>query len=130
MGRVCRISITILLVAIASLVSHKLFSQGKSKITGTVIDSVAGIHDHWNPRIAAELNGQHVKLVKFQGEFVWHHHEAEDELFLVVRGQFRMDYRDASGADNRCTSVKGEFVVVPAAPSIALSLTRKWRCCL
>jgi mannose-6-phosphate isomerase-like protein (cupin superfamily) len=48
--------------------------------------------DHWNPRIVGELNGQHVKLVKFQGPFVWHRHEAEDELFLVVKGRFRMDY--------------------------------------
>ena len=45
---------------------------------------------HWSPKIVAELNGQHVKLVKFRGEFVWHHHEHEDELFYVVRGSFRL----------------------------------------
>ncbi len=50
--------------------------------------------DHWNPRIVGELKGQHVTLVRFEGEFVWHKHEAEDELFLVVRGRFRMDFRD------------------------------------
>ena len=47
--------------------------------------------DHFKPRVVGELNGQHVKLVKFAGPFVWHHHEVEDELFLVVKGRFRMD---------------------------------------
>jgi mannose-6-phosphate isomerase-like protein (cupin superfamily) len=68
----------------------------------------ARIDDHWQPRIAGELNGQHVKLVKFQGPFVWHHHEHEDELFLVVRGAFRMELRDRTielGA--------GDFLIVP-----------------
>ncbi len=49
--------------------------------------------DHWNPRIVGELNGEHVKLVKFRGEFVWHKHDHEDEMFLVVRGAFRMELR-------------------------------------
>ena len=66
------------------------------------------ISDHWNPRVAGELNGQHVKLVKFQGEFVWHDHAAEDELFLVVRGSFRMEFRDRSVTLNA-----GEFLIVP-----------------
>jgi mannose-6-phosphate isomerase-like protein (cupin superfamily) len=61
-----------------------------------VRDKLALFSDHWNPRVVGELNGQHVKLVKFQGEFVWHDHAAEDELFLVVRGSFRMDFRDRS----------------------------------
>jgi hypothetical protein len=52
------------------------------------------IEDHWNPRVAGQLNGQEVKLVKFKGEFVWHHHEQEDELFLVVKGSFNMELRD------------------------------------
>jgi mannose-6-phosphate isomerase-like protein (cupin superfamily) len=60
-------------------------------------EKLALFSDHWNPRIVGELNGQHVKLTKFQGEFVWHDHAAEDELFLVVRGSFRMDFR-ATGA--------------------------------
>ncbi len=60
-----------------------------------------------------ELNGQHVKLVKFQGEFVWHHHDHEDELFLVIRGGFRMDYRDAAGAEASIELSEGEFLVVP-----------------
>jgi len=66
------------------------------------------IHDHWKPRIAAELNGQHVKLVKFKGPFVWHHHDDEDELFLVVRGSFRMEFHDRAVELNA-----GEFLVVP-----------------
>ncbi len=64
--------------------------------------------DHWNPRIVGELNGQHVKVVKFQGEFVWHDHKDEDEMFLVVRGGFRMDFRDRS-VELR----EGEFLIVP-----------------
>jgi mannose-6-phosphate isomerase-like protein (cupin superfamily) len=69
--------------------------------------------EHWSPRIAAELNGQHVKLVKFVGPFVWHHHEHEDELFLVVDGAFTMEYRDAAGNEQRLELAAGEFVVVP-----------------
>jgi len=64
--------------------------------------------EHWSPKIVAELNGQHVKLVKFRGEFVWHHHEHEDELFLVVSGRFRMELRD------RTVELReGELLVVP-----------------
>lgn len=66
------------------------------------------IHDHWNPRIAGELNGQHVKLVKFQGEFVWHKHENEDELFLVIEGEFKMELRDKT-----IDLKQGEFLIVP-----------------
>ena len=57
-------------------------------------DKFSLIKDHWNPRIAGELNGQLIKLVKFQGPFTWHHHETEDEMFLVVKGRFRMDFRE------------------------------------
>lgn len=70
------------------------------------------IHDHWNPRIAAELNGQYVKLVKFQGPFTWHHHENEDELFMVVKGRFRMEYRDDAGEQSVWIE-EGEMIVVP-----------------
>jgi mannose-6-phosphate isomerase-like protein (cupin superfamily) len=69
---------------------------------------LAQFSDHWHPRIGGELNGQHVKLVKFQGEFVWHHHEHEDELFLVVDGRFRMDFRD-----REVWLEPGEFLIVP-----------------
>lgn len=64
--------------------------------------------DHWNPRIAGELNGQHVKLVKFRGEFVWHKHEEEDELFYVVEGEFDMQFRDKT-----VRLREGEFLIVP-----------------
>jgi mannose-6-phosphate isomerase-like protein (cupin superfamily) len=69
---------------------------------------LALFHDHWKPRIVAELNGQHVKLVKFAGPFVWHRHENEDELFLVLRGRFRLELRGSSVEVG-----EGELVVVP-----------------
>src|SRR5215203_5398767 len=64
--------------------------------------------DHWQPRVVGELNGQHVKLVKLLGEFVWHKHDREDELFLVVRGRFRMEFRD-----REVWLDEGEFLIVP-----------------
>jgi mannose-6-phosphate isomerase-like protein (cupin superfamily) len=70
------------------------------------------INDQWNPRIAAELNGQYVKLVKFQGPFTWHHHETEDELFMVLKGRFRMEYRE-DGAEKSEWIEEGELIVVP-----------------
>src|SRR5687767_14011715 len=63
---------------------------------------------HWDPKIVGELNGQHVKLVKFQGEFVWHHHDHEDELFLVVKGRFTMEFRD-----RQVPLEEGEILIVP-----------------
>jgi len=63
---------------------------------------------HWSPKVVGELNGQLVKLVKFYGDFVWHSHDVEDELFLVVKGRFRMDYRSGSEWIE-----EGEFVIVP-----------------
>ena len=66
------------------------------------------IHDHWNPRIAGELNGQQVKLVKFKGEFIWHKHDHEDELFLVVQGEFDMELRDKT-----ITIHEKEFIIIP-----------------
>jgi mannose-6-phosphate isomerase-like protein (cupin superfamily) len=71
-------------------------------------EKLALFSDHWNPRVVGELNGQHVKLVKFQGEFVWHDHADEDEMFLVVHGSFRMDFRDRSVTLN-----EGDFIIVP-----------------
>jgi len=68
----------------------------------------AGFSDHWSPRIAADLNGQQVKLAKFKGEFVWHSHEHEDEMFLVHKGSFTMEFRD-----KRVEVRAGEFLVVP-----------------
>lgn len=64
--------------------------------------------EYWKPKIVGELNNQHVKLVKIAGPFVWHHHEIEDELFLVVKGRFRMDFRD-----KHVWLEEGEFLIVP-----------------
>ena len=65
-------------------------------------------HDHWRPRIVGELNDAHVKLVKVQGEFVWHHHDHEDELFLVLNGRLLMQFRD-----KEVWLEEGEFIIVP-----------------
>ena len=65
-------------------------------------------NEHWQPKIVGELNGQMVKLVKFQGPFTWHHHESEDEMFLVVKGRFRMEFRDRDEWIE-----EGEFIIVP-----------------
>ena len=73
-----------------------------------VLEKMELVTDHWNPRIVGELNGQHVKLVKFKGPFTWHHHEHEDELFYVVKGSFLMELRDKDIELN-----KGDFLVVP-----------------
>lgn len=64
--------------------------------------------EHWKPKIVGELNGQEVKLAKFAGPFVWHHHDEEDELFLVVKGRFRMEFRD-----RHVWLEEGEFLIVP-----------------
>ncbi len=64
--------------------------------------------DHWSPKIIGELNGQHVKAVKLKGEFLWHHHEHEDEMFLVVKGLLRMEFRDKT-----IEIGEGEFIIVP-----------------
>jgi mannose-6-phosphate isomerase-like protein (cupin superfamily) len=64
--------------------------------------------DYWNPKIAGELNGQQVKLVKFKGLFTWHHHDNEDELFFLVKGSFVMEFRNKNIELN-----EGEFLIVP-----------------
>jgi mannose-6-phosphate isomerase-like protein (cupin superfamily) len=64
--------------------------------------------DHWHPRILGEVNDCHIKAVKLQGEFVWHHHDNEDELFLVTKGTLRMKFRD-----HEATICEGEFIIVP-----------------
>jgi mannose-6-phosphate isomerase-like protein (cupin superfamily) len=66
------------------------------------------ITDYWNPRVAGELNNQMVKLVKFKGEFVWHKHDHEDEMFLVLDGEFVMELRDGN-----ITIGKNEFIIIP-----------------
>jgi mannose-6-phosphate isomerase-like protein (cupin superfamily) len=71
-------------------------------------EAFAKIGEYWSPHIAGELNGQQVKLAKFDGAFIWHHHEHEDELFLVVRGAFTMEFRDRN-VELR----EGEMLIVP-----------------
>ena len=71
-------------------------------------DKLAAFQEHFSPKVIAEINGQEVKVVKFRGSFVWHHHDNEDELFLVLAGRFRMDFRDGE-----VWVETGELIVVP-----------------
>ncbi len=71
------------------------------------------IRDHWSPHIVGSLNGQEVRLAKLRGEFMWHHHEHEDELFLVVRGELEIRLRDSAGQIHSCMVRPGEFIIVP-----------------
>lgn len=71
-------------------------------------EALARIDERWSPRIVAELNGQHVRLARLEGEFVWHHHAAEDELFLVLAGTLDLEFRDRT-----VTLGPGELIVVP-----------------
>jgi mannose-6-phosphate isomerase-like protein (cupin superfamily) len=75
----------------------------------SLASKLAAFHDHWSPKIIGELGGMHVKLAKLHGEFVWHHHEAEDELFLVLKGRLTIRLRDR---DVRLE--EGELFIVPA----------------
>ena len=71
-------------------------------------EKFAQFNEHWRPKVVGELNGQEIKLVKFKGTFVWHHHDVEDELFLVIRGGFRVEFRD------KMVELRpGEFLIVP-----------------
>jgi mannose-6-phosphate isomerase-like protein (cupin superfamily) len=74
----------------------------------SIADELAAITDHWSPRVIAALNGQYLKVAKLEGEFVWHDHAGEDELFLVLRGSLRIDFDDGS-----VTLGEGECCVVP-----------------
>lgn len=74
----------------------------------TLSEKFSLINDHWNPRIAGELNGQQVKLAKFLGPFEWHHHAHEDEFFMVMKGQIEIQLRDKV-----VTLRPGEFLIVP-----------------
>jgi mannose-6-phosphate isomerase-like protein (cupin superfamily) len=80
----------------------------KSPDTVRLADKLAQFSEYWSPKIVGELNGQLVKVVKFDGPFVWHHHDQEDELFYVVRGRFRMEFRDRN-----VWVEQGEFIIVP-----------------
>jgi mannose-6-phosphate isomerase-like protein (cupin superfamily) len=74
----------------------------------TIKEKLGQFTDYWNPRIIGELNGQHVKLSKFKGEFIWHQHEREDEMFLVISGNFIMELRDTT-----LHLKEGDFVIIP-----------------
>src|SRR5258706_7601744 len=91
-----------------------------------VAEKLALFADYWNPRIIGELNDSHVKVVKLKGDFIWHHHDNEDELFFVVKGTLRMWVRDAqnqsekNGSENREQASEreivlrpGEFIIIP-----------------
>jgi len=71
-------------------------------------EKFAKIDDYWHPRIVGELNGQYVKIAKLKGEFVWHDHAEEDELFMVIRGSLHMDFRDGT-----TVTQAGEVLIVP-----------------
>jgi mannose-6-phosphate isomerase-like protein (cupin superfamily) len=76
--------------------------------TTNLAEKLALITEHWSPKIVGELNGQQVKLAKFLGEFVWHHHDNEDEMFLVLEGNLEMNFRDKV-----LYAGPGEFIIVP-----------------
>ena len=73
-----------------------------------ISEKLSQFKDYYNPRIIGELNGQYIKAVKLKGEFVWHHHDHEDELFLVIQGNLKMEFRDKTVEVN-----PGEFIIVP-----------------
>ena len=73
-----------------------------------LVDAFADFADHWSPKVAGDINDMQVKLAKFSGKFDWHHHEQEDELFLVVEGRMRMGLRDGD-----VDLDAGEFIIVP-----------------
>jgi mannose-6-phosphate isomerase-like protein (cupin superfamily) len=74
----------------------------------SIKDKFSQFSDYWNPHVIGELNGQLVKAAKLKGEFIWHHHEQEDEMFLVMKGTLKMEFRD------KVVEVKeGEFIIVP-----------------
>ena len=73
-----------------------------------VAEKLSLFSDHWNPRIVGQLNGQHIKIAKIKGEFVWHKHDDEDEMFFVIEGKFSMEFRDKT-----IQLDKGEFLIVP-----------------
>jgi mannose-6-phosphate isomerase-like protein (cupin superfamily) len=88
--------------------AQHVFSDDPTMNKASLTDKFSLIQEHWRPKVVAQLNGQEVKLVKFAGEFPWHFHEGEDELFLVWRGQMRIEFRD-----RLVTLQAGELCVVP-----------------
>ncbi|MGH9495355.1 MAG: cupin domain-containing protein [Candidatus Sulfotelmatobacter sp.] len=78
-----------------------------------IAERFSHITEYWKPYVGAELNGQMVKFDKLKGEFVFHHHENEDEMFLVVKGRFRMEFRDKDLRERHEWIEEGEFIVIP-----------------
>lgn len=76
--------------------------------TVNIAQKFSQFHEQWSPKIVGEINDSYVKAVRFQGEFVWHHHDHEDEMFLVVQGRMRMKFRDHEELVS-----PGEFIIVP-----------------
>lgn len=74
----------------------------------TIEEKLSSFSDYWNPRIIGELNGQHIKIAKLKGEFVWHKHDNEDEMFLIVKGKLKIEFRDKTVELNQ-----NEFIIVP-----------------
>src|SRR5689334_5767122 len=77
-----------------------------------VAEKFSRFSDHWSPKIAGELNDSYVKLVKVKGDFVWHHHDHEDELFLIIKGTLRMGIRE-NGREREERIGPGEFIIIP-----------------
>ena len=73
-----------------------------------ISQKLAQFNDHWNPKIVGELNNQHIKLAKIKGEFIWHRHEDEDEMFLVLEGTLKIAFRDRTE-----TIHENEIIIVP-----------------
>jgi mannose-6-phosphate isomerase-like protein (cupin superfamily) len=77
-----------------------------------LVQKLALFSEYYSPKIVGELNDSHVKLAKLQGDFIWHHHDAEDELFLVIKGTLRMGIRE-NGNERDETIRPGEFIIIP-----------------
>ena len=77
-----------------------------------LVQKLSLFNDQFSPKIIGEVNDLHVKVVKLQGEFVWHHHDVEDELFFVVKGALKMEVREG-GSDREITVLPGEFIIIP-----------------
>jgi mannose-6-phosphate isomerase-like protein (cupin superfamily) len=93
------------------ILSRYLPGEGETLVQPNPVnlaESLDKIQNHWEPHIVGELNGQHVKLAKVKGEFVWHHHQNEDELFLVLGGVLKLELRDRT-----VNLAPGEFFIVP-----------------
>src|SRR5215470_11359169 len=90
------------------MATHCSVFEGNHMNKASLEEKFGMIHEHWRPKVVAQLNGQEVKLVKFSGVFPWHHHEREDEMFLIWRGEITIEFRD-----RRVLLKAGEFCVVP-----------------